>query len=177
MEFPTDILAAADVQAPPAASAAVSTGARRGRILIADDNRDAADSMGMLLELAGHEVDIAHSGGGALAIGRERNPDVVILDIGMPDLNGYEVARQIRQEAWGRSAHLLAVTGWGQAADKDQARAAGFDRHMTKPVDPDLLEGVVAACLDARHGTVSERPPDDAPAAAPRSVRQNPRPA
>jgi CheY-like chemotaxis protein len=115
----------------------------RARILIADDNRDAADTMGMLLELGGHEVIIAHSGNQALQLGRERRPDVVILDIGMPDLNGYDVARTARNEDWGKSAYLIALTGWGQAEDKERARLAGFDRHLTKPVDPDLVEEIL----------------------------------
>jgi signal transduction histidine kinase/ActR/RegA family two-component response regulator len=128
------------VSAPAPAPAEASS---RARILIADDNRDAADSMGLLLELAGHDVAVAHSGNQALALGGQRHPDVVILDIGMPDLNGYEVARLIRQEKWGRDAFLLAVTGWGQAGDQEKARAAGFDRHLTKPVDPDVIEKLV----------------------------------
>jgi CheY-like chemotaxis protein len=115
----------------------------RARILIADDNRDAADTMGMLLELGGHEAIIAHSGNQALQLGREHRPDVVILDIGMPDLNGYDVARTARNEDWGKSAYLIALTGWGQAEDKERARMAGFDRHLTKPVDPDLVEEIL----------------------------------
>jgi CheY-like chemotaxis protein len=115
----------------------------RARILIADDNRDAADTMGMLLELGGHEAIIAHSGNQALQLGREHRPDVVILDIGMPDLNGYDVARTARNEEWGKSAYLIALTGWGQAEDKERARLAGFDRHLTKPVDPDLVEEIL----------------------------------
>jgi CheY-like chemotaxis protein len=115
----------------------------RARILIADDNRDAADTMGMLLEFGGHEVIIAHSGNQALQLGRDHRPDVVILDIGMPDLNGYDVARTARNEDWGKSAYLIALTGWGQAEDKERARMAGFDRHLTKPVDPDLVEEIL----------------------------------
>jgi CheY-like chemotaxis protein len=120
------------------------------RILIADDNRDAADSMGMLLELGGHEVIVAHSGAEALAKGREHHPDVVILDIGMPDINGYEVARTARAEDWGKSALLMALTGWGHADDKERARSAGFDRHLTKPVDPDVVEEILKSYLAAR---------------------------
>jgi len=117
------------------------------RILIADDNRDAADSMGMLLELGGHEVIVAHSGNQALALGRQHRPDVVILDIGMPDISGYEVARTARNEDWGKGAYLIALTGWGQADDKEKARIAGFDRHLTKPVDPDLVEEILKGYL------------------------------
>jgi CheY-like chemotaxis protein len=117
------------------------------RILIADDNRDAADTMGMLLELGGHEVIVAHSGNEALELGRQHRPQVVILDIGMPDINGYEVARRARSEDWGKSAYLIALTGWGQAEDKERARVAGFDRHLTKPVDPDLVEEILKGYL------------------------------
>jgi len=76
-------------------------------------------------------------------LGREHRPDVVIRDIGMPDLNGYDVARTARNEEWGKSAYLIALTGWGQAEDKERARLAGFDRHLTKPVDPDLVEEIL----------------------------------
>jgi CheY-like chemotaxis protein len=123
------------------------------RILIADDNRDAADTMGMLLELGGHEVIVAHSGNQALELGRQRRPDVVILDIGMPDMNGYEVARTARNEDWGKSAYIIALTGWGQAEDKERARLAGFDRHLTKPVDPDLVEELLKSYLIGKQST------------------------
>ncbi len=106
--------------------------------------------MGMLLELGGHEVIVAHSGAEALAKGREHHPDVVILDIGMPDINGYEVARTARAEDWGKSALLMALTGWGHADDKERARSAGFDRHLTKPVDPDVVEEILKSYLAAR---------------------------
>lgn len=110
------------------------------RILIADDNRDAADSLGMLLKLAGHDIRIARTGGEALAVANQFRPEVGVIDIGMPDIDGYEVAERIRHEAWGEEMTLIAVTGWGQADDKRRALAAGFDRHMTKPVDPEELE-------------------------------------
>lgn len=110
------------------------------RILIADDNHDAADSLSMLFKLSGHEVFIAHTGAQAVASADEFRPDVGLIDIGMPELDGYEVARRIRHESWGREMMLIAVTGWGEADDKRRAIAAGFDRHMTKPIDPEELE-------------------------------------
>ena len=113
------------------------------RVLIADDNRDAAAALGALLELAGHSVTLVHDGPGALQAAQAGMPDAVILDIGMPDMNGYEVARVMRQQDWGRHVLLIAVTGWGQAADKEQARAAGFDRHLTKPVAPEAIEAAL----------------------------------
>jgi CheY-like chemotaxis protein len=112
------------------------------RILVADDNRDGAETMGMLLKLSGHEVYLAHSGSEALEVARRERPDIVVLDIGMPDLNGYEVAERIRHEAWGERMKLIAVTGWGQAEDKRRALAAGFNHHLTKPVDPTELEAL-----------------------------------
>jgi CheY-like chemotaxis protein len=117
--------------------------AARTKVLVADDNRDAADTLGLLLEFAGHDVIVAHSGTEALELGRLRRPDVFILDIGMPDISGYDVARAIRTQAWGKSAYLLAITGWGQPEDKDRARDAGFDHHLIKPVDPDAVEKIL----------------------------------
>jgi signal transduction histidine kinase/ActR/RegA family two-component response regulator len=114
------------------------------KILVADDNRDAADSLSLVLEMAGHEVYTAHDGQEALAAARAHQPGIAILDIGMPDMSGYEVASAIRREPWGDRAYLLAVTGWGQTEDKERARLAGFDEHLTKPVDPDRLEKLIA---------------------------------
>ncbi len=109
------------------------------RVLIADDNRDAAESLGMLLRMEGHEVIVTYDGVGALAAFREHRPDVVILDIGMPGQNGYEVARRMRETTGDQPIQLIAVTGWGQASDKARAMDAGFDSHLTKPVDPRRL--------------------------------------
>jgi CheY-like chemotaxis protein len=110
------------------------------RILIADDNRDSAETMSMLLTISGHEVHIAHSGAAALEMAKRIRPDIGVLDIGMPDLTGYEVAERIRHEAWGKDITLVAVTGWGQDADKRRALAAGFDHHLTKPIDPERFK-------------------------------------
>jgi PAS domain S-box-containing protein len=115
------------------------------RILVADDNRDAADSLAEMLRLFGHEVHTAHDGVSAVeAVGRVR-PDVAILDIGMPGLNGYAACRRIREQPWGRAMTLVALTGWGQEEDRRRAAEAGFDHHLTKPVDPAALEGLLAA--------------------------------
>ena len=112
------------------------------RILLADDNRDAAESLAILLRLEGHEVDLAHDGQAALQCFAARRPDVALLDIGMPKTNGYEVARQIRANG-GPDVLLIAVTGWAQDSDKAQSRAAGFDHHLTKPIEPDTLIGLL----------------------------------
>ena len=117
----------------------------RRRILVADDNRDAAESLSMLLKLDGHEVHTAHTGMQALEIAQELCPDVGIFDIGMPELNGYELAERIRHEAWGKNMTLIAVTGWGQEGDKRRALLAGFDHHLTKPIAPEQIEGLFEA--------------------------------
>ncbi|HET9107573.1 MAG TPA: PAS domain-containing protein [Steroidobacteraceae bacterium] len=115
------------------------------RILVADDNADAAESLAMTLKLRGHEVEIAHDGRRALEIAALIHPQIALLDIGMPELNGYELARQIRSHAWGQHMKLVAVTGWGQDEDRRQALAAGFDEHLTKPIDPRRLMSVIEA--------------------------------
>jgi CheY-like chemotaxis protein len=112
-------------------------------VLIADDNKDAADSLGILLEIDGHEVRVAHGGHAALALAQVFRPDVALLDIGMPELNGYEVAAALRKESWGKAIQLIALTGWGQESDRLQSKAAGFDRHLTKPIDMDALCAVL----------------------------------
>lgn len=109
---------------------------RRCRVLIADDNVDAAESMGMMLEMMGNEVRAVYDGIQAFKAADEFGPDLVLLDIGMPLMNGYETARRIREQPWGKDICLVAVTGWGQEGDKRQAAQAGFDRHFTKPVLP-----------------------------------------
>jgi CheY-like chemotaxis protein len=115
----------------------------RRRVLLADDNRDSADTLAMLLRVEGHEVMIAHDGAAALAAFGGFAPDIVLLDIGMPGPNGYEVARQIRQSRSGAETTLIAITGWGQQSDKERAYAAGFDHHLTKPVDTRQLSALL----------------------------------
>jgi CheY-like chemotaxis protein len=109
------------------------------RILIADDNRDSAETLAALLRMDGHEVMTVHDGPVALSAFGELKPEVALLDIGMPGLTGYEVARKMRQAAFGAPLTLIAITGWGQDVDKERAVAAGFDHHLTKPVDPRRL--------------------------------------
>ena len=118
---------------------------RRGhRILLADDNRDALDSLATLLQCDGHEVHTAADGAEALEVAAACHPDVVLLDIGMPKLDGYEVARRIRAEPWGKSAVLIALTGWGQDEDRRRSREVGFDSHLVKPLDPEALSTLLA---------------------------------
>jgi CheY-like chemotaxis protein len=107
------------------------------RILVVDDNDDAATSLAMLLELEGHATRVAHSGAEALAAVTSFSPTFVFLDIGLPDLNGYEVARRLRSMPELEPAPcLIALTGWGQDEDRARSRAAGFNAHLVKPVDP-----------------------------------------
>jgi PAS domain S-box-containing protein len=129
----------------PAESTAEPTGTHsvqdtRYRVLVVDDNRDAADSLAMLLEMKGYGISVGYNGEDALRLARRSVTDAMILDIGMPDMTGYEVARRIRAERWGSNIYLIAVTGWGQKEDKARAIASGFDYHLTKPVDPNEVE-------------------------------------
>ena len=117
----------------------VSRRSETRRILVADDNVDGAETMRMLLESSGHEVHVAHTGNEALTVAKRIRPEIAVLDIGLPDMSGYDVAQSIRHEAWGKDVTLIAVTGWGQDSDKRRALASGFDHHLTKPIDPAKL--------------------------------------
>jgi PAS domain S-box-containing protein len=119
--------------------------ARPRRILIVDDNRDAASSLALLMQLSGNETYTAHDGGEALAAAERHRPEVVLLDIGLPVLNGYEVCRRIREQPWGKQMILVALTGWGQEDDRNRSREAGFDGHMVKPVNLRELAALLAS--------------------------------
>ena len=122
---------------------ATTAGPSGRRILVVDDNQDAADSLSAVLRLRGHEVRTAYDGLAAVEAAWHFTPEVAFLDIGLPKLNGYEVARRIREHDGGKRMYLVALTGWGQPDDRAKAREAGFDRHLTKPVEPGLLEQVL----------------------------------
>jgi CheY-like chemotaxis protein len=124
-------------EAPPPAA-----GAPR-RVLVVDDNVDAAESSAFLLRFSGHEVEVAHDGEAALRVVRDFRPEVVLLDIGLPGKSGYDVARELRARPEGEGIILAAVTGYGQDDDRRRAREAGFDYHLTKPLDPDTLTAFV----------------------------------
>ncbi|MEO6025891.1 MAG: response regulator, partial [Candidatus Binatia bacterium] len=115
------------------------------RILVIDDNRDAAESLAMLLEMAGNVTATAFDGLVAVELAADFRPDVMLLDIGLPGLNGYEVARAIRAQPWGETIKLVALTGWGQDEDRHKSRAAGIDAHLVKPVDFDALQRLLAS--------------------------------
>jgi two-component system, chemotaxis family, CheB/CheR fusion protein len=122
------------------ARAAAGASGPRFKILVVDDNEDATEMCATFLELAGHKVRRAHDGRSALALAEAFGPRVALLDIGLPDISGYEVARALRSAPWARDLVLVAVTGWGQDEDKQRALEAGFDHHLTKPIEPDELE-------------------------------------
>lgn len=110
------------------------------RVLVVDDNRDSAESMALLLELEGHQTLTARDGLEALDKAATFQPDVILLDIGLPNLDGFEVCRRLREQPWTRNALIIAMTGWGQADDLRKAAHAGFDHHCVKPVDHDALK-------------------------------------
>jgi CheY-like chemotaxis protein len=114
------------------------------KVLLVDDNRDAADSLAMLLEIGGHEVAAAYSAEEALQRASEIKPRVILLDIGLPDLDGYEVARRMRSMPELDGVRLIALTGYGHDEDRRRTREAGFDQHLVKPVDLDDLEKALA---------------------------------
>ena len=109
-----------------------------------DDNQDAANSLAMLLRLQGHEVRVAHNGPAALEMTKSYAPDVVFLDIGMPGMDGYEVARRLRQQPGLENVVLAALTGWGQQEDRRRTPEAGFNHHLVKPPEPKAVESVLA---------------------------------
>ena len=113
------------------------------RVLVVDDNIDSAESMALLLELHGHQLHIAHDGPAALAAARHFRPQVVVLDIGLPGMDGYEVARRLRADALTQNAIVIAMTGYGQSEDRQQSLRAGFDHHLVKPLDPDVLQAII----------------------------------
>jgi CheY-like chemotaxis protein len=116
------------------------------RILVVDDVRDNADSCAMLLQMDGHEVRAAYSGREALEIAPKFRPQMMLLDIVMPEMTGYELARTVRAAAWGKKIMLVAVTGWGQVEDRRKAMDAGFDHHFAKPISMDDLKPLIAQC-------------------------------
>ena len=117
----------------------------RRRILVVDDNSDAAESLALLLQIDGHEVRTAFDGVEALDLAAGFVPEVMLLDIGMPRLDGYEVARRLRKEPWGRNLSLIALTGWGQEQDRRRTAEAGFNAHLIKPVGEAELRRAIAA--------------------------------
>jgi CheY-like chemotaxis protein len=114
------------------------------RVLVVDDNADALESLSRIVTHMGNEVRRAQDGLEAIDVAREFRPDVVLMDLGMPRLNGYEAVRQLRQEPWAREVTIVATTGWGQDEDRRRTADAGFDRHLVKPIDIASLREVLA---------------------------------
>jgi signal transduction histidine kinase len=129
------------------AAAGRAGGCSPQRILVVDDNQDAALSLSLMLNLLGHDTQTAHDGPAAVALAETFRPDVVLLDIGLPGLNGYDTCRRLRGQPWGARMVLIAVTGWGQEEDKRRSQEAGFNFHMVKPVDPAALEKLLDGIL------------------------------
>jgi CheY-like chemotaxis protein len=135
--LPIEQVETGDSEAPP-----VRIGA--ARVLVVEDNRDAAETLRDLLGLMGHEVEVAYSGPEGLAAARRCRPDVVLCDVGLPGMDGYALAAELRADPETAPARLIAVSGYGQVEDQDRARDAGFDLHLTKPVDPERLSRLLA---------------------------------
>jgi CheY-like chemotaxis protein len=134
--------------------------AQARRVLLVDDNQDSLQAMMRLVTALGHETHIAHDGLEAILVAENCRPEVILMDLGMPRMNGYDAACEIRARAWGRQIRLVAVTGWGQPANRQRTQAAGFDDHLVKPVDSDTLSRALAVVKadglpDSRSGDVS----------------------
>ncbi|MCA1853303.1 MAG: response regulator [Beggiatoa sp.] len=130
--------------ATASADDAIKTPVIRRRVLVVDDNEDSAETLALALQLEGYDVETAHGGQQALELAERFLPEMVLLDIGMPGIDGYEVARSIRAQPWGADMLLVAQTGWGQEEDRRRTREAGFDAHMTKPLDHSRLMSLMA---------------------------------
>jgi signal transduction histidine kinase len=145
-------LAAAGSAEPKEGGGAADTGApaHARRVLVVDDNQDAAESLAMLLGLHGHQTTVAHTGPAAIEAAKSFRPEVVFLDIGLPGMNGYEVARALRADASHADSVFVALTGWGTDDDRRRSREAGFDHHLTKPVEIAQLEGLLTAITTGR---------------------------
>jgi PAS domain S-box-containing protein len=152
------------VRLPLAAGALYSASSRASiapastelRVLVVDDNQDATDCCKKLLELSGYRVETAYTATRGLQLAEQFHPEIMLLDIGLPDLNGYEMARRIRGADWGIRPVLIAVTGWGQSHDRQRAYDAGFDHHVTKPVAAERLEAILGSIAAAREAAAAD---------------------
>jgi CheY-like chemotaxis protein len=150
VELPVDRL---DARSTPAVVGGdeTSIGSPRHRILVVDDNQDAADTLATLLKMLGHDTQKTHDGLQALKAAEDDRPEIILLDIGMPGMSGYDVCRRIRQQPGGREIVIIAVTGWGQEEDRRNSHAAGFDYHLVKPVELSALRAVFAEFEHLEH--------------------------
>jgi CheY-like chemotaxis protein len=140
--------------APAPVASIESESPTQRRILIVDDNRDSADSLAMLLEITGNKTYLAHDGIEAIEAIEKHRPEVVLLDIGLPKLNGHEVCRRVREQPWGKDIVVIALTGWGQEDDRRKSEQAGFNGHLVKPVDYEKLLELLG---ELTNGQVTER--------------------
>ena len=129
----------------------------RRRVLVIDDNQDAANALAAVLELNGYGAYVEFDGAAALAAAAERRPDAVLLDLGLPGLSGYDVCRRLRTELWGRETLIIALTGWGREEDRANAREAGFDYFILKPVEFETLDTLLRGS-DRRDSVCTPRP-------------------
>jgi CheY-like chemotaxis protein len=136
---------------------ALPPAAKRCRVLVVDDNIDSVESLAMLLRMMGHEVETASDGASGLEKAAAFKPDVAILDIGLPKVNGYELARQIREQEWSKNVVLVALTGWGQEQHRRRSEESGFNHHLTKPVEFDVLQEILAAADNCMPRNVAAR--------------------
>jgi CheY-like chemotaxis protein len=127
------------------------------RILVVDDDRDLATGTELILRAMGHDVRVAHDGAEALEIAAAFQPDAALVDLGMPNMNGYSLARRLREWRWTRDALLVAVTGWGGDKERERAKDAGFDHHLLKPVQPERIAELLAT-VRPRDGRVPDNP-------------------
>jgi len=146
-EFTIQLPIVAETSSPISSSVSEPAAGAARRVLIVDDNQDGAESLALLVEMNGHDIFLAHDGLEAIEAAERIRPDVVLLDIGLPSLNGYEVCQRIREKPWGKGLILVALTGWGQEEDRRKSKEAGFNAHLVKPVDYDALMKVLATTL------------------------------
>jgi CheY-like chemotaxis protein len=142
-EFVVRLPALSSAGEPTLPSRPVQRSGQTSRVLVVDDNVDAADMLVMMLQMFGHEVKAAYSGQAALETALQYQPDFVLLDIGLPDMNGYQVAQQLRQQQQTKDVRLIALTGYGQDSDRQRSKEAGIDVHLVKPVDPKKLQDLL----------------------------------
>jgi CheY-like chemotaxis protein len=142
------VVADAPADAPPTDRTRRGPGEQVRRILVVDDNRDSTESLAALLRLAGHEVATAYDGVAAVAAAQRDRPDAILLDLGMPKLDGYGACRRIREQPWGKDIVILALTGWAEESDRRQSREAGFNGHLLKPIKvAALMQALEAPCV------------------------------
>ena len=145
------VASVAEEKAPDSPQEAETPAAgRRRRILVVDDNRDAANALQMFLKILKHDTRVAFSGQQAIDVAEDFHPDMILMDIGMPEMDGFEAARRMRERPWSANTQMVALTGWGQDEDRRRSRESGFDHHFTKPLNTDALLSLLEPSVAAR---------------------------